>query len=325
LAAFYAEQYIQAGNLEDRARAHDRCCEILRRTLEVDPDQDYCHFNLGWLLLAQQPVEAGEHFRASAHLSPFRGGVYLGIGLSLLGRNDDAAATAFALEWANDLHTISSPRWDPPEVSAWRGRIALTLQHLACRWLEREPLSASEQAQIRYVAALAGWWTGRSADITTLVRDGSPEQRRFFQNLDAIETRAYAPQTGTLEPWEQLYVAWRDDTISASLDAEQPAFAAALRRRIARHRQSFVQLLTASTDGEAALVRFGQNERPGYSILARNQDGFMLRDVYIYPENLVVEKYASFLFPEKGYLSDRLLLKTMNQTAPIATAAEIAK
>jgi hypothetical protein len=324
LAAFYGTQYLQAGNETDRA--HDRCCEILRRTLEVDPDQDYCHFNLGWLLLAQQPIEAGEHFRASAHLSPFRGGVYLGIGLSLLGRDDDAAAIAFALEWANDPHTISSPRWDPPEVSAWRGRIALTLQHLACRWLEKEPLSASEQAQIRYVSALAGWWTGRSADITTLVRDGSPEQRRFFQNLAAIEQRAYAPaKPDALERWEQLYVAWRDEAIPAALDAEQPTFAASLRRRIARHRQSFVQLLTASTDGEAALVRFGQNERPGYSILARNQDGFMLRDVYIYPENLVVEKYASFLFPEKGYLSDRLLLKTMNQTAPIATAAEIAK
>jgi hypothetical protein len=252
--------------------------------------------------------------------------VYLGLGLSLLERDEAAAATAFALEWANDPHAMSSPRWDTPERSAWRGRIADTLQGIAGRWLEEEALPAAEQAQIRYVTALAGWWAGRSAEVATLVRYGSPDQRRFFQQLEAIERRAYAPdRAGAPDPWEQLYVAWRDNAAPASLDAEQPAFAAALQRRIAGHRQSFVQLLTGSTDGNAALLRFGRNERPGYSIMARNQDGFILRDVYIYPENILAERYASFLFPEKGYLSDRLLLKTMNETALNATVRKIAK
>ncbi len=326
IAAFHAEEYVRADNAVEQARAHDRCCEVLQRTLRVDPDQDYCHFNLGWLLLAQRPLEAEEHFRASARLSPYRAGVYLGLGLSLLEHDETAASIAFALEWANDPHAMSSPRWDTPERAAWRGRIADSLQRLAGRWIEEEPLTVSEQAQIRYVAALAGWWASRSADVATLVCCGSPDQRRFFQQLDAIERRTYVPdKAGAPDPWEELYVAWRDDAIPASLDAEQPAFAAALRRRIAAHRQSFAQLLTASVGGEAALVRFGRNERPGYSIMARNQDGFILRDVYIYPENLVAERYASFLFPEKGYLSDRLLLKTMNETAPNATTREIAK
>ena len=317
LAAFYGEQYLQAGNVADQTRAHDRCCEILRRTLRVDPDQDYGHFNLGWLLLAQEPVEAGEHFRASARLSPYRGGEYLGIGLSLLGQNEEAAATAFALEWANDPHAVSSPRWNLPPLSVWRGRTAAALQRLAGRWLKEEALSASARAQIRYVAALTGWWVGRSADVTMLIRDGSPEQCRFFRSLDAIERRAYAPaKPGVLEPWEQLYVAWRDEAVPAALEAEQPAFAAALRRKIGENRRSFVRLLTASTAGEAALVRFGQIERPGYSVLARNQDGFPLRDLYIYPENLVVENYASFLFPPKGYLPDRLLLRGLDGLAP---------
>lgn len=321
LAAFYGAQYLQAGNEAERIRAGDRCREYLRRTLRIDPDQDYCHFNLGWLLLAQQPVEAGDHLRASARLSPHRGGVYLGIGLGLLGRNEDAAATAFALEWANDPHAISSPLWDAPPLSAWRGRIAAALQRLAGRWLGEEALSAPERAQIRYVAALAGWWANRSADVAILVRDGSPEQRRFFLNLDAIERRAYAPaKPGLPAPWEQLYVAWRDEAVPAGLDRGQPAFAAALRRKIGEHRQSFIGLLTGPAAGETALVRFEQNERPGYSVLARNQDGFPLRDLYVFPENLVVAKFASFLFPVKGYLPDRLLLKTVDQTAPLAAS-----
>jgi hypothetical protein len=221
------------------------------------------------------------------------------------------------LEWANDPHAVSSPRWDLPPLSAWRGRTSAALQHLAGRWLQEDTLTATEQARIRYVAALASWWVNRSADIAPLDRDSSPEQRRFFQDLDAIERRAYAPAPPRApEPWEQLYLAWRDNTIPTARAGESPAFAAALRRRIGGHQDSFLRLLTDPTAGEAALVRFGQNERPGYSVLARNQDGFPLRDLYIYPENLVVEKYASFLFPPKGYLPDRLLLETVNEIAP---------
>ncbi len=326
LAAFYGAQYLQADNETDRTRARDRCGEFLGRTLRIDPDQDYGHFNLGWLLLAQQPAEAGQHFRASARLSPYRGGVYLGLGLSLLGRDDDATAVAFALEWANDPHAVSSPRWDLPPLSAWHSRIATVLQRLAGRWLQEETLSATEQAQIRYVAALASWWGGRSADTAALIRDGSPEQRRFFQHLDAVERRAYAPaEPGAPEPWEQLYLAWRDNATPAARAVESSAFSAALRRRIGGHQESFIRLLTDPTAGDAALVRFGQNERPGYSVLARNQDGFPLRDLYIYPENLVVEKYASFLFPPRGYLPDRLLLQTVGQIAPTAASPKAAE
>lgn len=317
LAAFYGGQYLQAGSAADQARARDRCCEYLRRALRIDPDQDYCHFNLGWLLLLEQPGEAGRHFRASARLSPYRGGEYLGIGLSLAGRNDGAAATAFALEWANDPHSVSSPGWDLPPLSAWRDRTAAALQRLTGRWLEEETLAESEKARIRYAAALAGWWAGRSADGAALIRDGTPEQRRFFQSLAAIERRAYAPaKPGPPAPWEQLYVAWRDNAVPAAIERDPPAFAAALRRRIAGHRGSFIGLLTGPVAGDPALVQFKQNERPGYSVLARNQDGFPLRDLYVYPENLLVEKYASFLFPQKGYLPNHLLLSTMNTLAP---------
>ena len=62
---------------------------------------------------------------------------------------------------------------------------------------------------------------------------------------------------------------------------------------------------------DAGLVRLGRNERPGYSVLMRNQDGFPVRDLYIYPEKLLVEKYLSFLFPPKGLLPDRLLLAAL--------------
>ena len=312
LAAFYAEQYLQAGDIADRDRARERCSNSLRRALAIDPDQDYCQFNLGWLLLPQQPAEAEKHFSASARLSPYRGGVYLGVGLSLLGRNEDAAATAFALEWLNDPHTLASPLWDGPPLSAFRVKAAEALQRLAARWLEQDALPASDRDRIRYVAALAGWWLGRSTDITVLLRCGSPEQRHFFQNLDAIERRSYAPSNaGAPEPWESLYLAWRGPAMPADLDADQPEFAAALRHRTSECHTSFTRLLTQPTAPDAALMRLARNERPGYSVLMRNQDGFPVRDLYIFQENLLVKEHLSFLFPQKGYLPDRLLLAAL--------------
>jgi O-antigen ligase len=318
LAAFFGEQYLRARNAADRDRARDRCCEELRRALAIDPDQDYCHFNLGWILLPQDPAEAEKHFRASARLSPYRGGVYLGVGLSLLGRNDDAAATAFALEWLNDPHTLGSPLWDGTPLSAQRARAAEALQRLAARWLDQDTLPEADRERIRYVAALADWWLGRSADTTTLVRCGSPAQQHFFLNLDSIERHSYAPRnSGAPEPWESLYLAWSRQSVPASLDADRPAFAAALRRRIDECRSSFIQLLTRPTAPDAGLLRLGRNERTGYSVLMRNQDGFVVSDLYVYPENLLVERHLSFLFPEKGCLPDRLLLAALSDL-PIA-------
>jgi hypothetical protein len=312
LALFYGDQSLGARDTTERARARDRCCACLGRALAIDPDQDYCHFNLGWLLLADQSAEAEEHFCASARLSPYRGGVYLGVGLSLLDRNEPAAVTAFALEWLNDPQSLASPLWDVPPLATLRPKIALALHRLADHWLEQEALLESDRDRIRYVAALADWWLGRSADTTTLIRCGSPAQRLFFQNLDAIERRSYTPSNpGLPAPWESLYLAWRTPTVPSALDADQPAFATALRRRIGESPDSFAQLITGPTAADAALVRFEQNERPGYSVVVRNQDGFPVHDLYIFPENVLVEKHLSFLFPPKGCLPDRLLLAAL--------------
>jgi hypothetical protein len=317
LAAYYSDQYLQAGTFAEQTSASDQCRALLRRALQIDPDQEYCHFNLGWLLLAKEPAEAEKHFRAAARLSPYRGGVYLGIGLSLLSRNEDSAVSMFALEWLNDPQAFTSPRWDTPPLSALRGRVADALHRLVAHGLEQTALSAASRDQVRYVTALTDWWLGRSADAAELIRYGSPEQRRFFRNLEAVERRSFTPMdSNRQEPWEQLYIAWRDGMLPVGFAKDQPAVAGAFRRRLADTQNSFVRLLTGPPRPEAALVQYGRNDRPGHSVLQRNQDGFLLRDLYVYPENLLVTKYASFLFPLKGYLPDWLLRQSSDQPAP---------
>lgn len=314
LGGYFGDQYLQAQDAAERKHARDRARVMLNQALAINPEQDFCHFNLGWLLLPDDPAGAERHFRAAVRLSPRRGGVYLGIGLGLLGRNEKStAASAFALEWLNDPRAIASPRWDTPPLGALRGDVMTALHRLTGRWLNESMLSPALAQQVRYVVALADWWVDRSAETATLVQFGSSEQRAFFRNLPAVEQRAYVVgEAGVRQTWEELYLAWRNDTIPPNLAAKEPALAAALGRRIKDTPTPFARLLTASAGPEAGLVGHFRSERPGYSVLQRNQDGFPLRDLYVFPENLVVQKYASFLFPPKGYLPERLLLDSIN-------------
>ena len=315
LGAFYGEQSLQADGPAAQADLRARCAAAWRRALVINPDQEYCHFNLGWLLWLQDPARADPHFRAAARLVPDKGGVYLGLGLSLLARDRRSAAVeAFALEWLNDPQAVTSPLWAAAPLAALRGDVAAAVQRQAARWLATAALPAATQRQLRYVAALTDWWLTGRGNPAALARNATPGQRRFFAALPAIEQRTYAPAApGARAPWEDLYLAWRDGAPpGGSADA---AFAAAVGRRLARERESFARALTAPPAVGSDLVQIIRNERLGYSVLMRNQDGFLLKDLYIFPEDRLVLNYASFLFPPKGYLPASLLLARLNDPA----------
>ena len=122
---------------------------------------------------------------------------------------------------------MTSPLWDDPPLAAFRGEVAAALPRLTNRWLEQAALPAMLQHQLRYVAALAQWWSGASPEPAALILHGSTEQQRFFMNLGPIENRTYIPEPpAAARSWEQLYAAWRDGTPPAGLDRDPPEFAA---------------------------------------------------------------------------------------------------
>lgn len=113
-------------NAEALALARDsaqkpRAIALLNASLALNPDQEIAHFNLGWLLVVQDPAAAEKHFRAAARLVPDKGGVYFGLGLALLNQGHAAAAAqAFALECLNDPLFLASPWWKEPAIAAQR-------------------------------------------------------------------------------------------------------------------------------------------------------------------------------------------------------------
>lgn len=100
---------------------------LLSDSLVANPNLEYAHYNLGWLLLDSDPVSASAHFRAAAFLAPQRGAVYYGLGLARIRMNDTRGAVrAFATEWLLNPAFAWSPIWHRPPLDAMRPEI-LTL------------------------------------------------------------------------------------------------------------------------------------------------------------------------------------------------------
>ncbi len=308
MAAYFLDRARTAADVATRGTAQARAMTWLRQALVADPDLEYAYFNLGWLLLGDDPVEAERHFLAAARLVPDKGRVYLGLGFSRLAqRRPEAAVEAFAWEWINDPAALTSPLWEQAPLAALRPAVIAAWRRQLAAWLGDATLPAAVRDRLRYTAALAEWWWGAEPELPVLTTLGPAEARRFFHHLSAMGRRDYAPagDPARLAAWEQGYLAWRDGRLPDAGWAE-PVVAALSRRRERTH-DSFVQWIVAPLGDESALQPRTWRQRVAFGIHLRNQDGFPLYDEGALPENLVVATWYAALFPPKGHLPTPLL------------------
>jgi tetratricopeptide (TPR) repeat protein len=105
-------------------RAPAEAKALLERTLITNPDLEYAHYNLGWLLVVDDPVAAARHFENAARLAPQRGAVYFGLGLARLNHNAPAGATrAFATEWLLNPAFAWAPLWRQAPFAALQPQV----------------------------------------------------------------------------------------------------------------------------------------------------------------------------------------------------------
>lgn len=98
--------------------------ELLRTSLAANPDLEYAHYNLGWLLLDQDSAASAAHFLHAARLAPERGAVYWGLGLARIRLGDtEGAVRAFATEWLLNPAFAWSPIWWEAPLVPLRPRI----------------------------------------------------------------------------------------------------------------------------------------------------------------------------------------------------------
>jgi hypothetical protein len=169
----------------DEQAGSDEAVALLRESLALNPDQEIAHFNLGWLLVVQDPVAAEKHFLAAAHLVPDKGGVYFGLALSRLnqGSADQTpdVVRALALECLNDPAFLISPWWREANIAIHRNATITDLYSLASSVALR--LAARNDRRSReadYIAVLGEWLDGRSQPGEILRRTHTSAQVSYF-------------------------------------------------------------------------------------------------------------------------------------------------
>ena len=306
LAGRLLEQRDQTKDKTEFARLTTQASSQLELSLAAGCLQEFAHFNLGWLALETgEPARAVPHFIATLQEAPHRGGVYLGLGLALLGAgNENAALRAFALEWINDPVAFTIPLWEQPELAPLRPRIVREADALLAE------LGATRPAA-RYVRELFNWWEHGTTPPTT---DFSAETNDFVQTVAALAHNQPLPSAAAQNSWGRLLMAWQQPPEPKSfmaLTKNDEPFAAALARRAGRHPSpDFHGFLTAGLENEPYLLVNTRFSRLGYGVLALHPDrlGLVLTNLYVMPQNRVVAVFAPDLFPPKGWIPAQALL-----------------
>lgn len=282
--------------------------EQLRQSLATGAFEEYAHLNLAWLALeAGSPLLAGRHFRAALNLAPHRGGAYFGLGLALRETGQLATAVrAFALEWINDPVTATDPIWAHPDFALYRPAVAREATAILDELAPAHPTAG-------YISALWRWWEqGGPAPSLGFNR----ESAQFVAALRLIESQSPLPAGLETYAWGRLLRTWQQSPADFSpLTPRDSAFAATLARRAARHPAPAVHgFLTAGPEGEANLLLETRTTRTGYGVLALHPDGPPLTDLYVRQSHRVVSAFATTVFPPKGWVPARELLRRLPAT-----------
>lgn len=280
--------------------------EQLRQSLAAGVFEEYAHLNLAWLALeASAPQLAGRHFRAALLLAPHRGGAYFGLGLALRESGQLAAAVrAFALEWVNDPVTATDPIWSHPDFVLYRPAVAREATAILAELTPAYPTAS-------YITAVWGWWE-QGGPLPP--RGFNRESDRFVAALGMIHQQSPLPADVETYTWGRLLRTWQQSpTDFSSLTPRDPAFAATLARRAGRHPTPDVRgFLTAGPEGETNLSLETRSRRTGYGVLALHPTGPPLTDLYTRQSHRVVSAFASTVFPAKGWVPARELLRRLS-------------
>lgn len=298
-------RFSYASPQREQQAAHEAAAIVLlQQALRAEPDFEFAHFNLGWLLLTRAPAEAARHFRAAQRLVPDRSGVYLGLALARLGEGAEARVVEpLALELLNDPRFATAPAWDVPALSTRR---AAALEHATTL-----ALALGAQAKPEYherfarTARLLGWLSGAGAPDPVLPGVAAPA------TPGQLRVRPETPGRQVLEVASR-FPAERRDLLARFLFARTrktaaPEVLAVLEQLLDSCGNDWRCWLTAEAGRNPPLVRTLRRERQAYTVLAYNMDLPVPMDAYVVQESLLAEWFFEDVFPARGHLPESVL------------------
>lgn len=278
---------------------------------EISPYQEFGHSNLGWLQLPENPEAAVAQFAQSVDLMPAKQGVFYGLGYSLFRDGQpNLAADAIALEILRNPAPLTHRALNGGELSELRPAIAERVETLAAELMAAtdSPALMTHLAQVR---GTVRWWQN---DLAGAEADWQTAQNTIGLAVLAT-TQGQTPNLADLPagPSQLALQAWQEPAnrrqlLSAAwLAAEEglPQLAA-----MQPPEEQIAALVSTMNEVETFdqwlkdTVTYGRlrNERIGFGVLMRHDDGPSPADFYMRWENLAMSRFFKPLLPSPDFM-----------------------
>ena len=140
---------------EVRQIKHAQAIAWFERSLELLPNDEFVHTNLGYLLLESDPAAAIPHFQRSSELSPAREWVAAGLGLAHLQVDErDEGVAALSREIIRHPAAITSPLWERVLAADTYAQLLQAIDRTYADFVDRYP----QDSYLRWNWAAIRWW-----------------------------------------------------------------------------------------------------------------------------------------------------------------------
>ncbi|MEM6435217.1 MAG: O-antigen ligase family protein [Cyanobacteria bacterium P01_D01_bin.115] len=278
---------------------------------EISPYQEFGHSNLGWLELPDDPQAAIAQFAQSVELIPAKAGVLYGLGYSLFANGQpDLAIEAIALEMLRNPIVLTQRSLNIGELSELLPRVSERVETLISDITE-PPVSADLERLLVEILGTLYWWNGdlSGAEAAWTVAD-DPIGLAILATAQGptpdLEMLPAGPGKFALQAWQDpanrrqwLETAWLSAEAGLpQLQATQPPEAQI---------EALLDTMNEATTLEQWLKEFVlyirlRNERVGFGVLMRHDDGPNPSDFYIRWENLAMTRYFETLLPSPDFM-----------------------
>ncbi len=284
-------------------------------SIELFEAQEFCHYNLGWLHLGQNPDQSAHHFRRAAQINPGKRGVYFGLALALKKEGfPNAANRALALECLSHPTFATLPLWESPNFQAVVPEVKRHLWGYYREIAAVEGLDKEAHQKMREAEALTRWWWGEPFDSVALASSPNAQLGWWGQMIEGVEPERddFWQNRALAAPIVLAYLAWKepDEGISRLSAAKLLAMKEFLPEKegnslmtyLGQHGKSYPQLILESRVESALPLNIYRNTRLAFGLMGHNLDGPNPEDFFFYEQNLLLKITQVWLYPNRGYL-----------------------
>ncbi|NEQ49502.1 MAG: hypothetical protein F6K11_05125 [Leptolyngbya sp. SIO3F4] len=284
-----------------------------RRSLKINPDQEFAYTNMGWLLINTEPEAATQSFTNSIRLIPAKKGLFFSLGYSLLQQNESTLALqAFTLEGLRNPIVLTSELWKTPLLQMVYPKLLANVETILTQFILTDQ-DSNLQSYWRHIRAGVRWWQGNLAAAQADWQAEDFALGNLIVQLELGDKTQISSRLPDLEPPAIAIVqAWlevdnRPQLLKKALLLQKVSDAYVYDSEIQTDLLQRLQMSMQAANTFSDWLRLYapsqdlRNERLGFGIISRHIDGPIPSDFWPRSENVPIQLFFSSILKSPTY------------------------